>query len=64
MGRPHKLSPLVTDCVVEPVLNPICLFFSRRLIRYDFPVRYMPAMVITAMGLSKEESSCLACWVR
>ena len=65
MGFPQIYNPLVTELVVDPTLNPlVVLSLISLLTRNDFPVRYKPAMVTTAIGFSKLVKKCLAYWVR
>jgi len=47
---PQHHSPLVHGFTVGPTPNPLVLFKSIRLSKYDLPVLYMPATEITAIG--------------
>lgn len=47
---PQHQSPLVHGLTVGPTPNPLLRLSSMRLRRYDFPVRYIPATDMTAIG--------------
>jgi len=63
MGVPHTQSPFVHALIVGPTPKPDCLFNNILFNRYDFPVRYKPATVMTPIGagivLMKFEASSL-----
>jgi len=56
--------PFVTAWTVDPVLNPFSLFFNNLFIKYDLPVRYIPAIDTIEIGLSKLSKKFLASDVR
>lgn len=64
MGLPQIFNPFVTDWHVDPVLKPACFVLSKRLTRYDLPVRYIPAMETIEMGLFRLLRYSLAWGVR
>ena len=47
IGFDHIHNPFVHGFIVGPTLKPFCLFNNIRFIKYDFPVRYIPATEIT-----------------
>ena len=64
MGRPQILRPFVTAWLEAPVLKPDCFVLSKRLTRYDLPVRYIPAMETMEMGFERRLRYYLAWEVR
>ena len=49
-GVPQHHNPLVHGFTVGPTPNPLLLFSSILLSKYDFPVRYKPATDTTEIG--------------
>jgi hypothetical protein len=68
MGVAKIDRPFVIDWVDEPTLNTLSIWLlpdeyvpgTSLLTKNDLPVRYSPAMVITATGLLNEHKYCLA----
>lgn len=50
IGVPHTHNPFVHALMVGPTLNPDYLFSNILFNKYDFPVLYKPATVITPIG--------------
>ena len=47
IGLDHIHNPFVHGFTVGPTLNPFCLFNNILFIKYDLPVRYIPATEMT-----------------
>ena len=47
IGFDHIHNPFVQGFTVGPTVNPFCLLSNILFIKYDFPVRYIPATDIT-----------------